>query len=170
MGAFKSKSSKMKFLITLCCIVASFCYITDAQSMASMSCKDETTGIHYNDGDKWTQGTCMDCSCSQTKRLLKICHTMFLGYFTPDQELILENTILPCKVIDEEKAATLPTRRVVRIYTKDEFASCCSRLFTPVGVHEDCVANLVEGECRYEVVNKETGADCEHPYGMVGKK
>merc|ERR1739842_278038 len=99
----------------------------------------------------------MQCSCTISLDLIKTCYAR-------------RNKRGRCRVISEEKAATIAPHRVYRYYSERQYASCCSRLFRPVGVHEDCVANLLKSECRYEVVDKITGEDCKHPYGMVGKK
>ena len=50
-------------------MVALVCEI-NAQCMASMSCLDEDTGIHYSNGQKWQKDLCMDCTCSTSKTLI----------------------------------------------------------------------------------------------------
>merc|ERR1719219_2120643 len=114
----------------------------------------------------------MRCDCTISKDLVKTCYARKKGrrdrtvpsnYATA----IKANRKGRCHVITEKRAASLPANRVFRYFTKREVSSCCSTLFKPVGLHEDCVANLIEGECRYEVVNKETGNECIHPYGIV---
>merc|ERR1712002_991446 len=166
MGSFSKFATpsgrlEMKLFVTVVVVTMLGCLsgLSHAQCMASSSCLDDKTGIHYGHGDTRTADTCMDCSCSVSKKLLKTCNSPILGAVTNEiavkssyAEAVASNKLIRCTVVSESEAA-----------------SCCSRLFTPVGVHEDCVANLIKGECRYEVVDRATGEPCEHPFGMVGK-
>jgi len=164
-------------------VVLSLCLfdVSNAQCFMGGRCVDENTGTRYSDGDSWkNMETCQDCSCSQTKRLLKTCVVRDVGLSdtTFDQEIIVDsnmadavenNQLFKCKKITAKRVSKLPKKRVMRFYTMEDRLSCCSLLFTPSGFGEDCVANKVEGECRYEVVNKETGDACE-VFAMVGRK
>jgi len=169
----KTQVLLIAFIVTVSCLFQS----ADAQCYASMSCTDDKTGVHYGDGDKWNPEPCVDCSCSVSKNLVKTCHSWFMAWFNTEWIITAEqsadvsaNTLFPCAVVSESVAKTLPEKSIVRFYETSEFMSCCSSLFTPVGVHESCQANLIEGKCEYEVVSIATGETCEFPWGMVGKK
>merc|ERR1712032_1795737 len=159
MGSLESehrlKFLKMKFYIAVVVIACALFHTTSAQCMAKSTCLDEKSGIHYKNGQKWSSGTCMDCSCSTTKRLLKTCDSWMIGPITQtitvkqsEADDVESNRLLRCKVITDEEAAGIHKFRVVNF-------------------HADCEAKF-EDECRYDVVDRETGEKCDHPFGMVG--
>jgi len=146
----------------------------DAYCFGMNSCHDENAKKTYKDGDSWEIEKCTTCYCYVTKELQKICK---VGKRSKSpEEVVLRSPFeiskrdeRRCTEITEEEASELPKNAVTRYYVEQEFSSCCSRLFYPTGVHEECEKKLVIDKCMYEVVDKETGEQCKHPYGMVGK-
>jgi len=162
--------------VLLIIVIALHSGICNAQAFTERSCLDRNTGIRYGNGDSWEPYTCMHCECTVSKQLLKICKNPRLGKVVKEivvrekyAKKVKTNVMKRCSVITEEKAKILPEEHVVRFYSQSEYKFCYSKLFTPTDVHEDCEANYIEDECRYEVLNKETGGECEHPVSIVGK-